>query len=126
MRSFDALQSWAGEIRLSLAGHEGPITDLAARLEAIRQMHRERLAKVLEILNDPHTIKEVSWALFGEVHGYDILLALEEAGAHVEYLYQRGLLGIANLAEIEGNREPVAICYQRTEVRRGASCCQST
>ena len=29
--------------------------------------------------------------------------AIEEAGAHVEYLYQRGLLGIDNLDEIENS-----------------------
>jgi glyoxylase-like metal-dependent hydrolase (beta-lactamase superfamily II) len=114
LRSLDLLQSWAGEVHLALAGHEEPITDLNGRIDAIRQMHRERLTKVLDILDEPHTIKEVSRALFNQVHGYNVLLALEEAGAHVEYLYQRGLLGIANLAEMESSREPIAIRYYRT------------
>ncbi len=35
------------------------------------------------------------------------MLSVEEAGAHVEYLYQRGLLGISNLAEIEHGKEPL-------------------
>ena len=55
-------------------------------------------------MEEPHTIAEVSQALFGEVHGYNVLLALEEAGAHVEYLYQRGLLGIENLEEAGEHR----------------------
>ncbi len=56
---------------------------------------------------------EVSQALFGEVHGYNVLLAVEEAGAHVEYLYQRGLLGIDNLEELESNPAPAPIRYRR-------------
>lgn len=114
LRSLDLLQDWAGEVRLGLPGHEDPITDLEGRIDAIRQMHHERLGKVLEILAEPHTVKEVSRALFNDVRGYEVLLALEEAGAHVEYLYQRGLLGIANLAELEGSQTPVAIRYYRT------------
>jgi hypothetical protein len=37
---------------------------------------------------------------------------LEEAGAHVEYLYQRGLLGIENLGEMENSGAPVPIRYR--------------
>jgi hypothetical protein len=53
--------------------------------------------------------------LFGETHGYNVLLALEEAGAHVEYLYQRGELGIENLQELAGSSGPVPIHYRRQE-----------
>jgi hypothetical protein len=67
---------------------------------------------VLGLLEQPHTILEISQALFGEVHGYNALLALEEAGAHVEYLYQRGQLGIDNLDELESNAEPAPIRYR--------------
>ncbi len=56
---------------------------------------------------------EVSKALFGRTHGYNILLALEEAGAHVEYLYQMGLLEIANPDELSANGErPTPIRYR--------------
>ncbi len=115
LKSLDALQAWAGSVRLTLGGHHDPIHDLAARLEAIRQVHRHRLDQVLEILQQPRTIAQVSQALFGEVHGYNVLLALEEAGAHVEYLYQRGLLSIANLKEVESNHQPVPILYRRVK-----------
>jgi glyoxylase-like metal-dependent hydrolase (beta-lactamase superfamily II) len=113
LRSLDALKVWAGDtVRLTLGGHKAPITDLPGRIEAIKALHRERLDKALLLMKDPHTIREVSQALFGEVHGYNTLLALEEAGAHVEYLYQRGLLGIANLSELETAAGPVPISYQ--------------
>jgi glyoxylase-like metal-dependent hydrolase (beta-lactamase superfamily II) len=113
--SLETLRPWAREVRLTLGGHENPIFDLESRLDGIREMHRERLARVLELLAEPHTIDEVSSSLFGEVHGYNVLLALEEAGAHVEYLYQRGRLGIDNLADLENSDRPVPIRYYRLE-----------
>jgi glyoxylase-like metal-dependent hydrolase (beta-lactamase superfamily II) len=112
LRSLEALKAWAGDIHLTLGGHKTPITDLPGRIDAIRGLHQERLQKVLGLLEQAHTIKEVSRALFGDVQGYNTLLALEEAGAHVEYLYQRGLLGIENLAELEAASEPLPIRYR--------------
>ncbi len=114
LASLDALRAWAPEIRLTLGGHKAPITDLVARIAEIEAVHRERLERVEGALSAPHTVAEVSKLLFGEVHGYNVLLALEEAGAHVEYLYQRGRLGIVNLAELENGRGVVPIRYQVT------------
>ena len=76
-------------------------------------MHHQRLDKVLDLLDEPRTIAEVSLGLFGEVHGYNVLLALEETGADVEYLYSRGRLGIANLKEVEVFGRLVPIRYFR-------------
>lgn len=101
LKSLEALRPWSKEVRLTLGGHQIPMTDLAERLDAIRALHMQRLQKVLDFLAEPLTIAKVSKKLFGEVNGYNILLALEEAGAHVEYLYQRGMLRIENLAELE-------------------------
>ena len=58
---------------------------------------------------------EVSEQLFGEVSGYNILLAIEEAGAHVEYLYQHGFLFIANLSAVENGKQPQAAQYQQVD-----------
>ncbi len=113
LKSLDSLEEWAQGVRLALGGHHDPIFDLPARLEQIRTLHRQRLVQVLDFLDQPRTIVEVSHSLFGEVHGYNVLLALEEAGAHVEYLYQRGLLGIENLEELENSASPVPIRYYR-------------
>jgi len=112
LESLQALHPWAAGVRLTLGGHNQPVTDLPARLDAIRQVHTRRLAQVIEFLSQPHTILETSQVLFGEVHGYNVLLALEEAGAHVEYLYQRGLLAIDNLQELENGAGPLPIRYR--------------
>lgn len=112
LKSLDALQAWAGDIHLILGGHRTPIRDLGSRLVELRRMHQVRLDRALEYLAQPHTIADVSQELFGEVHGYNVLLAFEEAGAHVEYLAQRGRLRIANLDDLQCSPGSVAIRYQ--------------
>jgi glyoxylase-like metal-dependent hydrolase (beta-lactamase superfamily II) len=119
--SLDKLEAWAGDIRLTLGGHREPIHDLPARIQAIREVHRDRLEQVREMLAAPHTIAEISRQLFGEVHGYNVLLALEEAGAHVEYLDQRGILSIENLDELEQANGPVALRYRAIVAPRKAA-----
>lgn len=87
-------------IRLALGGHEHPIDNLYARVEQIETSHQRKLDRILMACTEPHTINELSRLMYTEVQGYDILLALEEIGAHVEYLDQHGLLAIANLDEV--------------------------
>ena len=113
LRSLDKVETWAEGVQLILGGHGEPIKDLVARIENIRELHKERLAEVMELLSEAHTVSQVAGALFGEVHGYNVLLAIEEAGAHVEYLYQRGLLEIANFGEWERYVGHVPIQYHR-------------
>ena len=99
-------------IRLALGGHEEPMADLHGRVGQIREMHQERLFKILELAKEPMSTAAISQALFGQVSSYHVLLALEETGAHVEYLYQLGELAAANLDEIENDPDPV-IKYRR-------------
>jgi glyoxylase-like metal-dependent hydrolase (beta-lactamase superfamily II) len=115
LSSLEIARNLSRKVRLTLGGHENPVYDLNGRIDEIRKVHRERLQMIIKLLTNPHTISEVSKYLFGKVEGYTILLALEEAGAHVEYLYQRGYLKIANLVEIEENPNLVPIQYQCVE-----------
>ncbi len=105
-----------GGISMSLPGHEAPIPDLAARIDGIVAHHDKRLNQVLEICGEAMSLADVSKRLFGRKDGYTRLLALEEAGAHVEYLFQRGELRIANLEDVTREDNPVI----RYEARRGA------
>jgi hypothetical protein len=52
--------------------------------------------------------------LFPEVRGYNVLLALEETGAHVEYLAQRAQIGWENLEATDGGC-PVPLRYVRAD-----------
>lgn len=99
-------------IAIALPAHAEVITDLGGRIDAILEHHRARLEKVYEGASSPMTIAEIAELLYGERDGYDVLLAITEAGAHVEYLNEMGRLSIANLDEVQAERDPV-IRYQR-------------
>jgi glyoxylase-like metal-dependent hydrolase (beta-lactamase superfamily II) len=115
LNSLEVIRPLTNRVKCTLGGHENPVYDLEKRIEEIRLVHKQRLQLVLKVMKEPHTILDVSKYLFGKVEGYTVLLALEEAGAHVEYLYQRGYLQIANLKEIEDNTNLTPILYQSIE-----------
>ena len=112
LRSLEIVKSIAKEVKFTLGGHENPIYDLESRILEIKNVHRDRLQLILEALSEPRTIADISKLLFGKVEGYTILLALEEAGAHIEYLYQRGYLEISNISEVEINLDSTAFNYK--------------
>jgi glyoxylase-like metal-dependent hydrolase (beta-lactamase superfamily II) len=94
-------------LRLALGGHEEPVTDVYERIDGIRASHQRKLERIIDIIQSaaaPCTISDVSKAMYPDRSGYDVLLAIEEVGAHVEYLYEHGRLAVCNLDEVE--REP--------------------
>lgn len=114
LESLDRALHWAGDARLALGGHQGPIWDVPARVQAIRRLHGERVEQVLALLEEPRTVADVAELLFPGAGGYHALLALQEAGAHVEYLEQRGHLVIDNLDALrQGATE--AVRYRRRD-----------
>jgi glyoxylase-like metal-dependent hydrolase (beta-lactamase superfamily II) len=98
-------------IRIGLGGHENEMPELDERIHATLGFHERRLDKTLELLGTPKTIAEASLGLFGERMDYHILLALLETGAHLEHLYERGKLIVANIDEIE--QDPTAVPVYR-------------
>ena len=99
LASLDQIAALPG-IRLTLGGHEEPVTDLPGRIGQLVAGHDRKLERILLACGEPRTIHELSHGFYPHVEGYDVLLALEEIGAHVEYLEQRGMLGIENLDEV--------------------------
>jgi len=96
-------------VRLALAGHEDPINDLRGRITQIQASHERKLNRILDLIREaarPMTISDISRTMYPDRHGYDVLLAIEEAGAHVEYLYQHGQLSVHNLNELEAEENP--------------------
>jgi hypothetical protein len=92
---------------------------LNARITDIRANLSHRLRQTLEGFAEPNTVAEVCRLVYGEIGGYNSLLVLEKTGAYVEYLYQRGLLEISNLSELEGEGNPVIRyrCFQSVPER---------
>ena len=80
-------------IRYALGGHEETIEDLPARVDAIRAFHERRLERTLDAFGgEARTVHEITLAMFGDQEGYGVILALDEAGAHVEHLARAGRL----------------------------------
>jgi glyoxylase-like metal-dependent hydrolase (beta-lactamase superfamily II) len=106
---FDALKKirQLDGIRLGLGGHLGDIEDVGQRIDETLAFHELRLEKTLAICRQPRNLEEVSRELFGPRKSYHVLLAILEAGAHVEYLYERGLLQVENHETIEHAVNPV-------------------
>jgi glyoxylase-like metal-dependent hydrolase (beta-lactamase superfamily II) len=111
MESLQKTRSVPG-IELGLGGHEGDMPDVHARIDESLAFHQARLEKTSTLCDRPKSIKEVSLELFGERQGYHVLLAFLETGAHMEYLYERGRLGVTNIEEVEHEYNPVLL-YQR-------------
>ncbi len=106
--ALEKLRRW-GSFDLTLGGHEGPIEDLPKRIEEIRQSHLRRLDRVLELLDlaeGPQTIAQLAQSMFRRARGFDVLLAFEEVGAHVEYLYERGRLAVDNFEDLGRESNP--------------------
>src|SRR5207245_7687557 len=93
LEALDKVRRIAG-IDLALPGHEEPIERLYQRTTEIEAFHRKRLEKVRLLCagGAARTVREIALELFGPRTGYDRILALQEAGAHVEYLARRGIL----------------------------------
>lgn len=96
-------------IGLVLGGHEAPLEDLGARIEEIRRTQFRRIDRVLDVLRraGPMTVSEIARELYPRAVAFHVMLALQDTGARVEYLHQRGRLVIANLEEVEGEESPV-------------------
>lgn len=101
LESLARLAEWSKGARLVLNGHNEPIGDLPAQIEATKQNILRRMGKAVEALEAPLTIEEVCGAVYGEMAGYNQLLVLEKTGAYVEYLYERGMIEITNPDELE-------------------------
>ena len=98
--------------RVTLPAHFQPIDDLGGRIDAIVQDHVDKLGTVREVCRGGATIADVAKALYGKQSGYNILLALLEAGSHVEYLHQISALVTENLDALIA--EPTAAPVYRT------------
>ncbi|HSR48423.1 MAG TPA: MBL fold metallo-hydrolase [Anaerolineales bacterium] len=102
--SLKRLETWHRGSGPALGGHGSPMPDLKARINEIRRHHEQRLADVQQALSEPRTIAELADALFPSAKGYHRLLALEETGAHVEFLSQRGRVSPEPAGRTNGRR----------------------
>lgn len=99
-------------IRLALGGHEDPIENFYERVDHMQARVDQKLERVLDIIraaDAPMSITDISKAVYPDKHGFNVLLALLEAGAYTEYLYERGYLSVANLRDVEESDNPTLL-----------------
>jgi len=113
MESLEKVRKLEG-IRIGLGGHELTMGNLSERIDDSISFHEGRLEKTYNLLGEPKTINEVSLGLFGKREDYHVLLAMLEAGAHLEYLYERGRLVIVNIEEMEDDPD-LAPLYRQAD-----------
>jgi glyoxylase-like metal-dependent hydrolase (beta-lactamase superfamily II) len=90
-------------IGAAFGGHEPPMHDLRARIDEIRETHRRRLDRVVEILDsrpEPMTAFELTERMYSRQRAIYEFLSLIDVGARIEYLDRRGRLAIANIQQI--------------------------
>lgn len=113
LHSLQAVAAWAGDVDLVLGGHNWPVEDLPGRVAEIMREHKLRLQNILQLIKEkPQSVAQISRALFGQVEGYNVLLALEETGAHVEFLYRYGFLAVQNFEEVKDSLNPEVLMYR--------------
>jgi len=103
LKSLEVVAERSNAYSVALGGHERPIRDVAGRIGQIVAGHQRKLDRLLTILADigPATVQAICRRMYPAVKGFHVLLALEEVGAHVEYLYQRDRLSVVNLDELD-------------------------
>lgn len=110
IRSLLRLRVLEGVTR-ALPAHCDVIDDFGGRIDGLLAHHRAQLDLVADAARTPKNVVQIADAMYGEQGGYHQLLALLEAGAHVEYLNEHGRLRIANLEQVERERDPILL-YQ--------------
>ncbi|HEC23615.1 MAG TPA: MBL fold metallo-hydrolase [Chloroflexi bacterium] len=99
-------------VRLALGGHEWPVRDYYAVARRTREAALEKIERVLDCCDQPRTIYEIARLIYDTLEGYIELLKLEQTGARIEYLNQRGLVIVDNLEALEQEHSP-ALRYRR-------------
>ncbi len=93
LESCERLAPHARDSQLVLPGHKLPFTGLPTRMRQLIDNHHGALKRLLKHLETPHSAAECFPALFKRQIGEgEYGLALVEAVAHVNHLYQQGLI----------------------------------
>jgi glyoxylase-like metal-dependent hydrolase (beta-lactamase superfamily II) len=104
--------------RLGLPSHYGDVPNIERRALEILTEHQERIAGLLKTLDVPKSLYQLTADYFQyqrgrELTGYEQLLALEEIGAHVEYMEETlGVVAADSTHAIAPNGEHV-LFYRR-------------
>ena len=100
LESLDRAERVEG-IRVALGGHEWPMYNYYQVVRHARDNTVKKVNLVQDLCSEPRTIYEIACQIYDEMNGYSELLKVEKTGARIEYLYQRGLVIVDNLDEMD-------------------------
>ncbi len=80
------------DLRVGLSGHREPIEAWQKRIGDILGHHEWRLKRILDVVQEPLTAWEIMLRVFRVRQPEQLLFALAESIAHLEYLVQQGAL----------------------------------
>ncbi len=119
MRSLIKIAACSEGVRLGLPSHYGDIPDIEARAMEIMGEHNQRMTDLLKDMDVPKSLHQITNDYYRfrrgrEITGYEQLLALEEIGAHIEYMQET--LGIVKQApgDAPAPAPDSVLRYQRT------------
>jgi glyoxylase-like metal-dependent hydrolase (beta-lactamase superfamily II) len=107
-------------VRIGLPSHYGDILDIEGRAREIMAEHNLRIVDLIKDMDRPKSLHQITNDYYRyrrgrEITGYEQLLALEEIGAHIEYMEET--LGIVREIPSNGGGDATAgelvLLYQR-------------
>jgi len=104
LESLSLFQEWSKGAGLILNGHDDPIADVSTSINLTHQNIIRRVGNALRAMKESLTTAEICEAVYGKAGGYNQLLMLEKTGAYIEYLYEHGMIEIANPEDVEQGR----------------------
>jgi glyoxylase-like metal-dependent hydrolase (beta-lactamase superfamily II) len=93
-------------VRVALGGHEEPMPGYYEVVQATLDEAHAKVARVRQHCDEPRTVYQIASAIYEHMDGYGELLRIEQTGARVEYLNQRGEVSIHNLEALEEEHSP--------------------
>ncbi len=91
LNSLIKIGSRSEAVRLGLPSHYGDIADIEGRCMEIMAEHQQRITDLMKDMHQPRSLYQITNDYYRyrrgrEITGYEQLLALEEIGAHIEYM----------------------------------------
>jgi len=120
LNSLVKISALSETVRIGLPSHYGDIPDIEARAHEIMSEHNQRIVDLVKDMEGPKSLHQIANDYYRyrrgrEITGYEQLLALEEIGAHLEYMQED--LGIVRQVPSHGGGDATAgepvLMYQR-------------
>jgi glyoxylase-like metal-dependent hydrolase (beta-lactamase superfamily II) len=121
LNSLVKISALSETVRIGLPSHYGDIPDIEARSREITAEHNQRIVDLVKDMDTPKSLHQITNDYYRyrrgrDISGYEQLLALEEIGAHLEYMQET--LGIVRQVPSNGGADATAgepvLMYQRT------------